>query len=527
MKCHVLIIFFLLCSLAQAQPISFPMEYGQRLRMEWSLDRNNLLSHPGISPRPFQAFPSKCVLDSIYEETIFDTTSNRFEQAFTRASLIRISKPESYGITLDPLFNFAFGSEYLNQGVNDIRQNSRGVWVKGWIGKGFSFETSLLENQILAPAYLDAIIKPLGIYPGMGRTKKFKEAGYDFAFSSGTLLFQPKSWLAIQMGHGKLFVGHGYRSLLLSDNAFNYPHVRVCLQNKWLNYQITVASLMNLNRPIVFNPNSEPVFQKKNATFHVLDVHPLPWLNVSFFQGVIWRAANPQHPYFNWNTLNPIPGWAAAQYGLEGINNVLLGAQVMVKLKPQLWLYGQLMLDGLPHPGAKMERKTGYQLGTRYYHAFNVQNLMLVLERNQVSPFSYSSSNPQQNYTHYNQSLAHPLGANFTEWVAMVDYRWKSLFGRVQLVQYTQGVDSIGFVSGYKVLASDKPGWGKPLDQNQGTRLSVSNTVVTLGYTINQYNRMELFLQLLFRSQQGPSDIKERNFLLGFRTNLWNSYTDF
>jgi hypothetical protein len=37
---------------------------------------------------------------------------------------------------------------------------------------------------------------------------------------------------------------------------------------------------------------------------------------------------------------------------------------------------------------------------------------------------------------------------------------------------------------------------------------------------------MELFLQLLFRNQQGPADRRESNYMLGFRTNLWNSYTD-
>jgi hypothetical protein len=494
--------------------------------MEWAVSRDSLLSNVGVAPGPFNPFMTKTTRDSIYEQTVFDTSANRLEQGFTRNSLVRISKPGTYGITVDPLLNLAFGSEYYNKEAIDVRQNSRGFWVKGWIGKGFAFETTFLENQVLAPGYLDTIITPLRIYPGMGRTKGFKDSGYDFAFSSGTLLFQPRSWLAVQMGHGKLFVGHGYRSLLLSDNAFNYPHVRLCLKNKWLSYQVTVASLMNLNRPITFNPNSEPIFQKKNATFQVLDVHPLPWLNVSLFQGVIWRAASARHPYFNWNTINPVPGWAAAQYGLEGINNVLLGAQAMVKLNPQLWVYGQLMLDGLPFPGARIGRKTGTQLGARYYNAFNIPNLMLVVERNQASPFSYSSSNPDQNFTHYNQSLAHPLGANFTEWVAVGDYRWKCIFFRVQLVQYTQGVDSLGFVSGSKVLASDKPGWGIRLEQNQGARLSVTNTLFTLGYTINQYSRMELFLQLLFRNQQGPADRRESNYMLGFRTNLWNSYTD-
>ncbi|MBK9515381.1 MAG: hypothetical protein IPO05_17595 [Flavobacteriales bacterium] len=45
-------------------------------------------------------------------------------------------------------------------------------------------------------------------------------------------------WLNIQFGHGKHFVGHGYRSMLLSDHAPNAPYLKfsALTPNKRLQY---------------------------------------------------------------------------------------------------------------------------------------------------------------------------------------------------------------------------------------------------------------------------------------------------
>ena len=55
----------------------------------------------------------------------------------------------------------------------------------------------------------------------------------------------------------------------------------------------------------------------------------------------------------------------------------------------------------------------GIQLGAKYIDAFGIKNLDLQLEYNRVRPFTYSHRDSVANYTHYNQPLAHPLGANF------------------------------------------------------------------------------------------------------------------
>ncbi|HEY0058701.1 MAG TPA: hypothetical protein VGB56_06170, partial [Flavisolibacter sp.] len=58
-------------------------------------------------------------------------------------------------------------------------------------------------------------------------------------------------------------------------------------------------------------------------------------------------------------------------------------------------------------------------------------------------PFTYSHRDSVANYTHYNQPLAHPLGANFNEWIALARYqpapRWNL---QAKVIYYKQGRDT-------------------------------------------------------------------------------------
>jgi hypothetical protein len=43
-----------------------------------------------------------------------------------------------------------------------------------------------------------------------------------------------------------------------------------------------------------------------------------------------------------------------------------------------------------------------------------------LVEYNSARPYTDAHSSPVQSYTHYNQSHAHPLGANFSDLIAIV-----------------------------------------------------------------------------------------------------------
>ena len=70
-----------------------------------------------------------------------------------------------------------------------------------------------------------------------------------YAFALGAS-WTPARWVNVQFGNGKQFVGNGYRSVLLSDNAFNYPYLKFSFlshNNRW-QYTTFHAKLTELQR---------------------------------------------------------------------------------------------------------------------------------------------------------------------------------------------------------------------------------------------------------------------------------------
>ena len=62
------------------------------------------------------------------------------------------------------------------------------------------------------------------VVPGQGQWKDYSNGkAFDFAYSSALLDYKAGKFLDFQLGYDKNFIGDGYRSMLLSDNSFNYP----------------------------------------------------------------------------------------------------------------------------------------------------------------------------------------------------------------------------------------------------------------------------------------------------------------
>ena len=77
--------------------------------------------------------------------------------------------------------------------------------------------------------------------------------------------------------------------------------------------------------------------------------------------------------------------------------------------------------------------------------AFGVKNLDLQAETNWVRPFTYSHSDSVADYTHYNQPLAHPVGANFKEFIGIARYQpARKWWIEGKLIAYAQGTDTAG-----------------------------------------------------------------------------------
>ena len=457
---------------------------------------------------------------------------------------------DKFRLNIDPLFNFQLGMDRADTTGEKLYTNTRGFMVRGGIGNKFAFETSFYENQSTFPRYLDSYIatttklfpqpantnENYAVIPGQGRSKPFKKNGYDYAMASGYVSYSPNKYFNFQIGNGKNFIGDGYRSLLLSDNAFNYPYARITTTYKNIQYTNLYTSFMNLTDGGVTTPaHVERLFQKKVGSFQLLSMNFFKRLQVGLFQGMIWEAAdstNRQH--VNFNTFDPVIGVNTLNYGLHNTNNIVLGATIKIKFTNSISIFGQGMLDDVNIKNDRGDKvnKYGYQIGIKYFDLFTIKNLHLQLEYNNVRPYSYSCTNPEQSYTHYNQSLAHPLGANFYEAVGFINYRLNNFFVELKGNYAVKGADSLNFNFGSNVFKSDN---AYPISQNmenvqttQGLKTTIVTEDIHIGYLLNKSSNFNIVFGVSNRTEQ--TDRKTNNtqwVYFGVRTSLTNLYYDF
>ncbi|HRG54278.1 MAG TPA: hypothetical protein PLL00_15730, partial [Bacteroidia bacterium] len=466
---NLLLLFFFIPVLLSAQQ-NLPLNHVQYLDRSIADDSEKIVIS-NISEIDLNFFRPEIISPIEPQRTKSKSLSSILVRKIKKESLFIIKDSVSkFSLTIDPLFNLELGKDLADTSGEKLYKNTRGFLLRGHIGNKFAFESSFYENQATFANYIDQYIASTddlfpskynydyNVIPGQGRAKKFKANGYDYAMASGYVSYSPIKALNVQIGHGKHFVGDGYRSLLLSDNAFNYPYARITTTFGKFQYTNLYTSFMNLtNGGNKIPPGIERLFQKKVGSFQTLSVNLFRRLQLGLFQGMIWEAAdsnNRQH--VNFNTFDPVIGINTFNYGLHGKNNLLLGFLFKVKISKSIFMYAQYVLDDIKGKDTiEMRNKSGYQLGFKYYHAFTIRNLMLQGEYNSVRPYTYAASNPQQSYTHYNQALAHPLGANFIEAIGRLNYRIRDFFTEVKLNYIVKGKDSLFTNFGGNVFKSD------------------------------------------------------------------------
>ena len=183
-------------------------------------------------------------VDSILESQIQSDYSNWYLRKMFSEHFFLL-KGEDYRVVASPIINLTSGKEFIQE--KNTFTNTRGFVIEGDLGKKISFFSSFAENQSIFPDYLDAQIRKNLVVPGQGYARDFKETGFDYAMSSGYVSYRPNKMFAVQFGHGKHFIGDGYRSLLLSDNTFNYPYLRIQTTFWKVQYTNLYTELQDIN----------------------------------------------------------------------------------------------------------------------------------------------------------------------------------------------------------------------------------------------------------------------------------------
>ena len=474
-------------------------------------------------------------LDSVLEEKS-TTYSNWYLRKMLSEHLI-LFKEEDYKVIASPIINLSKGKE-IKEGKNTFT-NTRGFIIEGDLGEQISFFSSFVENQSVFPDYLDASIRKNNVIPGQGYQRDFKETGFDYAMSSGYVSYRANKMFAFQFGHGKHFIGDGYRSLLLSDNTFNYPYLRIQTTFWKVQYTNLYTEFQDINYFLNngLDNYDQMGYAKKYMSAHYLSINATKKLNISLFESVIWRMNHaPGSTGFDVNYLNPIAILRPIEYSINSPDNMLVGINLKYKLPFSSYLYGQLILDEftlgqIKYDNGYWANKFGYQLGYKIFNTFSVDNLTLQGEYNLVRPYTYAHSNTYQNYAHYNQPLAHPLGANFSEYLFLVNYKWKKFMidGKIISTQYGGDIkgDPVSYGNNVYVSYNERPAdFG--IEMYQGNLTTVNFKIFNIAYILNPKTNLKINLGITLRDFNNDDEELQTQFInFGIMSDLFNNYYDF
>ena len=439
-----------------------------------------------------------------------------------------VSKESDHFISVDPLFNFNFGSSDGSK----TWINTRGALIEGDLGGKVSFSSRFYENQGKYPEFIDTFIRANRVLPGQARVRPFGD-GYDFGWASGYLSFSPSKHFNLQLGHGKHFIGDGYRSLLLSDHSHAYPFIKITTDVGIVKYQNIFTEFQDFRTS---NLNVDSAYVKKRAHIHYLDLALGRRWNIGLFEAVVWRDEDAfGRRGFDFNYWNPIIFLRPVEYSIGSPDNVLMGANFRFRVNHFSSIYLQFIIDELKVSEVLSNsgwwgNKQGMQIGFKNRALFGIENLNLQMEYNVVRPYTYSQRSSRQSYVHNNLALAHPLGANFSEGVGVLSYNFKrfEINSKTVLSSFGEDMDSLNYGKNIDVSF-----WAnRPMEFNnkvgQGLKTSLFQHNTSIAYLLNPKTNMRIELSFLYRSIK--NDLGEDNTVFisfGFSTSLENFYYDF
>ncbi len=489
------------------------------------------------SVRPFRRSEVNAItdVDSIqrqlhYKGKFYDSW---FGSALFNKDVLRV-RSEDFDLSINPLVNFEGGKDL--SGITDYTYvNTRGLYIEGRIGKKVTFMSSFSENQARYADYVNDFINTIGVVPGQGIARSFKEDAYDFSNAYGMVSYSPSKYFNFTLGQGKNFFGEGYRSMFLTDGAFNYPFFKIETTVWKIKYVNLWTQQLDLRKDLEVNDQ----FRKKFTSMHYLSYNINSRLNVNLFEAVIYRSdtinGGLEASYFN-----PIILFRPIEFANgSDAANVLIGIGASYKLFNDFQLYGQFSLDEfvkgeiVTQPGSWRNKYSG-QIGFKYFNAFKVPRLNVLLEFNSVRPYMYSHNRALSNYAHYNQPLAHIWGANFNETVLRVNYSYKRWVAEFQLNAGVRGLDTAGSNWGSNLYLSYNT---REQDDNnkigQGVRTKIAIVDFKLAYIVNPAYNMRIEAGVTarkFTPEVNVGALKAKNtlwFHFGLRTALFNNYFDF
>ncbi|MCK0108501.1 gliding motility protein RemB [Flavobacteriaceae bacterium S0825] len=528
--------------LEYSSTLNVPFLHSSYAKFDRSLNLVGTNSHTAAKPFMYSEvidyYDFKAAKDAMVKES-----NSWWQKKLFNEHLVQL-QGKGYWFTLDPIFDLQVGKD-SDADFKSTFNNTRGFYVQGGLGEKLSFSSSVYESQGRFADYINRYAESLrgfgpdpAVIPGRGIAKRFKNDAYDYPVAEAYLSYSPTDFLNVQFGHGKNFIGDGYRSLLQSDVASPSPFLKLSTKFWKIKYTNTWMWLKDIRTDVV----SDKAFLTKYMANHYLSWNVSKKFNLGLFESVLWTNSNNRG--FDVNYLNPIIFYRAIEFETgQGAGNAVLGATAKYKVNDNINIYSQFVLDEFSLGDIKggersWKNKYGYQLGMKYYNAFKVDNLYLQLEYNRVRPYTYSHNTIVLNYGHNNQSMAHLWGANFSEAIVIGRYNYKRWFADAKLVfgsrglDYNNGTDDFSYGGDIYRNYNDRP-FDTGVEVEQGIKTNIFHAELQSGYVVNPATNLKLFAYLSYRDfnpNATTATTFENNtlwFSIGLRTDLFNWYFDF
>ncbi len=447
-----------------------------------------------------------------------------------KAQFLSLEKP-GFKVYVNPIANLKLGAEKDNEFL--IFQNTRGFELSALIDEKVYFYTSLFENQTRFPSYIDRAARKAKTVPGQGFYKSYtstfsdKIKGFDYLNAVAYFGVPISKNINIELGHGNHFIGHGYHSLLLSDYAHNYFYLKLNTNIWKFHYQNIFAELTPLSTKL----SPVGLIPKKYMAAHYLSYKPTKRLEIGLFETVVFGRENN----FEFQYLNPIIFYRTVEQFIDSPDNIMIGLNGRWDAIKGLSLYAQWMIDEFKvgeffAADQWWGNKYGIQAGLLYANVATVNKLDLRLEFNRVRPYMYSHFIPLNeldtqataSYSHHGQPLAHPLGANFTEYLLQLNYIKEKWSLELLLSTVTSGVNSSSINYGSDILLLNTTridDYG--IDHLQGIGETINHIGLDISYEL--FHNVFLDLHLLNHSIRRESSETNAQYIGGgFRMNVSN-----
>lgn len=532
-----LVVFITTCCffLKGTSQINFPIKIQNKLYVqlfeEWAKE-NNISTVFALQPiintnKNFQSHVQKYFEIKVLEKR---KTNSFLYNTFRQGNMVEYTSNKNT-LSINPVFQFEIGKS-LN---NTIYQFNRGIRLDASINNKVFISTSFYENSSKFPGYINQYIDSLTVVPGMGKARYGSNNRIEYAMPTGYIGYKPNNNFYFELGNDKNFIGNGFRSLLLSDVAYSYPYFKMQTNIGKFSFQTIWSQFVDASKNWI-NTNG---YDKKYGSFNTISFTGIKNVELNLFQSIIWSNKDSlgNRRDQEWGYFVPIIFFNSLNFNNGSPDNSLIGLDGSFTIKKNTVIYGQLMLDDfnvsqLKHGKGYFQNKYGIQIGIKTFKPFKIKNAFARIEFNTVRPYTYANKTPAINYTHYGEVLAHPLGANFKEFLIDANYKIKRfLFGGTFMIA-TYGADSANSHWGKNIYKSDYLSQNGIFSFNnkitQGVKTSLFYANASVRYLMNPNTNSSFAAQITYRKEK--SSLINNNdviFSISFSTNLINYLKEF